>query len=224
MAARRRVRCELLNPAARIAVPLVLAFAWPLVLVRATWWALDRFAFHEMSAHLLLGSALLITVSFLALVAHPIDRLCSTATWRLALRVAGSSFVGFAILVSAANVRDARVVAPIALATFAAALAEEAVFRAYLPNWLACSLRRAGTRPALASIAVLMIPQLAFAAAHAENSGFASAGLRAFGGLFVAGLLYRVLTRVGGLWMAAAVHAALNLTIALASIPANSTR
>jgi membrane protease YdiL (CAAX protease family) len=219
VAARRRVRNQLLNPAARLAVTLILAFVWPLACVRAIWWVLDRFAFHRLSTHLFAGATLLMTLSFFTVVSHPIDRARSMATWRRALAVVFATAFGYAILCTAARLPVRLIAAPIAISTFAAALAEEAVFRMYLPDQLSLALRRASTRPAVASIVVLLIPQLAFAAAHAENAGFASAGWRTFGGLFVAGLLYRGLTTVSGVWAAAAVHAALNLTIALAGLP-----
>jgi membrane protease YdiL (CAAX protease family) len=224
VAARRRVRCELLNPAARVAVPLVLAFAWPLAVVRATWWVLDRLALHDVSAHLFAGAALLMTVSFLTMASHPIDRFCSIAAWRRAFAVVVAGTCGFAILCTAAGLPATILIAPIAVSTFAAALAEEAVFRMYVPDQISLALRRAAARPAVASIAVLLIPQLAFAAAHAENAGFASASLRTFGGLFVAGLLYCGVSRVAGLWAAAALHAALNLTIAVAALPTKPLR
>jgi membrane protease YdiL (CAAX protease family) len=224
MATRRRVRCALLIPAARLAVPLVLAFVWPLACVRATWWALGRLPFHDVSTHLLIGASLFIAASLLTIVDRPIDRVRSPAVWFRAIAVFVTSAAGFAVLSVAAGLPVTLLVAPIAIATLAAAIAEEAVFRAYLPDRLSRSLRQAGTRPFVTSAIVLVIPQLAFAAAHAENAGFASAGMRTFVNLFVAGLLYRGVTKVCGLWAAAALHAALNLTIAFVGLSPNPTQ
>ena len=219
MASCCRVRNQLLNPAAGLAATLALAFVWPLACVRAIWWVLDRFPLHDVSAHLLIGALLLVTLSFLVTASHPLARVCSVVTWPRVFAVVAPATLGFAVLCSAARLPATTLMTPIAIATFAAAMAEEAVFRRHLPDQLSLALRLAGTRPGVASIAVLLIPQLAFAAAHAENAGFASAGLRTFGGLFVTGLLYRGLTRMSGLWVAVSVHSALNLTIALAGLP-----
>jgi membrane protease YdiL (CAAX protease family) len=124
--------------------------------------------------------------------------------------------IGFVALSVTTGVSILIAVAPFGLATFAAALAEEAVFRRYLPDWLSNALRRTGTAQRVAVLATLLVTQLTFAVAHAENSSFSAAGPREFAILFVTGILYCGIARVGGLWAAAAFHAALNLTIAIA--------
>jgi membrane protease YdiL (CAAX protease family) len=62
--------------------------------------------------------------------------------------------------------------------------------------------------------ALLILPQISFSLAHAANPSFIAARPLEFLSLFAAGLLYCGLATVGGLGMAAAVHAAINLSIA----------
>ena len=214
-----RTRVDVAIGEARIAGALVVAFSWPLLCVRVTWLVLHRVAFATAAAHLAGGAAILTLLSFATMVTAPIDRLRSGATWVDAASVVVPSLTGFLILAGVAGASSAILFAPFALTTFAAALAEEAVFRRYLPDRLSDVLRREVTRPALATIAIIVVPQLSFAMAHAENSAFSGATIREFGALFVGGMLFQGVARVGGLWAAAAVHAALNLLIALASLP-----
>jgi membrane protease YdiL (CAAX protease family) len=204
---------------ARIVGALIVAFSWPLLCVRGTWFALRRVAFTTASSHIAAGAAMLVCVSFMTLVTRPVDRLRSPAIWIAAIGVVVPSLAAFLILAGVAGAPFAILLAPFALATFAAALAEETVFRRYLPDRLSGILRRQGARRAATACAIVVIPQLSFALAHAENSAFAHAGVRGFAGLFIGGVLYQGVTRVGGLWAAAAVHAALNVTIAMAAVP-----
>ena len=215
----RRMRFDVLISEIRIAGALILAFSWPLLCVRATWWALHRLALHTAGVHLAAGATILGVVSYASLVRQPIDRLRVPGTWIGAIRITASAFGAFVLLAVAAPAPLAIIVAPFAVATFTAALAEEVVFRQYLPDRLSVLLRNTGTQPAVTSLANVAIPQLSFALAHMENPTFAGAGSGEFAELFIAGILYRGVTRVGGLWVAAAVHAALNLTIAIAALP-----
>jgi membrane protease YdiL (CAAX protease family) len=222
MARGSRTRLDVLIGEARIVGALIVAFSWPLLCVRGTWVVLHRVAFATAASHLASGAAILFLISFATLVTRPVDRLRAPATWVGTVGVLVPSFISFLILAGAVGTPIAVLLAPFALATFAAALAEEAVFRRYLPDRLAAILRCAGARPAVSALAIVVIPQLSFAMAHAENSAFARAGVREFAGLFIGGVLYQAVTRVGGLWAAAAVHAALNLTIAIAAVPARA--
>jgi membrane protease YdiL (CAAX protease family) len=218
MADGARLRLDLLIGGARIAGALIAAFCLPVLCVRATWLVLQRVAFATAAAHLAAGATILLALSFATLVRHPIERLRSRSTWSAAGAVVAASLVAFLILAAGAGATSGGLFAPFALATFAAALAEEAVFRRYLPDRLADSLGRAGARPTLIAVAIVVIPQLSFALAHAENSAFVGASASELGSLFVAGVLYQGVARVGGLWVAAGVHGALNLTIALGAI------
>jgi membrane protease YdiL (CAAX protease family) len=202
---------------ARIAGALIVALGWPLLCVRVTWLVLHRVvpATATATAQLTAGAGLMILVSFATLVTRPVDRLRSPATWIDATSVVVPSVVAFLILAATAGTPRAILLTPFAFATFAAALAEEAVFRQYLPARLASVLRGVKARPSLTAVAIVVIPQLSFAVAHAENSAFAGASGREFAGLFIGGVLYQGVARVGGLWAAAGVHAALNLTIAV---------
>jgi membrane protease YdiL (CAAX protease family) len=215
MARDRRTRLDVLTGEARIAGALIVALGWPLLCVRVTWLVLHHLAFTTAASHLASGAAIMVLVAFATLTRRPVDRLRSPSTWSGAGVVVAASFAAFLILAEGAGAPWVILTAPFALATFAAALAEEAVFRSYLPDRLTDTLRRAGARPAVIAIAIVLIPQLSFALAHAENSAFTGANLREFAGLFIAGVLYQGVARVGGLWAAAGVHAALNLTIAL---------
>ena len=219
MAGGVRLRLDILIGDARIGGALIAAFCLPLLCVRTTWLVLHRVAFATAATHLAAGATILLALAFATLVRHPIERLRSGSTWSAASAVVAASFVAFLILADSAGAPWGVLLAPFALATFAAALAEEAVFRRYLPDRLSDTLRQAGARPTVTAIAVVVIPQLSFALAHAENSAFTGARVSEFGTLFIAGVLYQGVKRVGGLWVAAGVHAALNLTIALAAVP-----
>jgi membrane protease YdiL (CAAX protease family) len=100
----------------------------------------------------------------------------------------------------------AKVVGSVGLATLCAAFAEEVVFRRWIPQ-------RLGLDDAPPSAALVILPQISFSLAHAANPSFIAARPVEFIALFVAGLLYSGLTRVGGLGMAAAVHGAINLAL-----------
>lgn len=225
MARDRRTRLDVLTGEARIAGALmnqaricgalIAAFSWPLVCVRVTWLVLHHLAFTTAASHLASGAAIMMLVAFGTLTRRPVDRLRSRSTWSGAGVVVAASFAAFLILAESAGAPWAILVSPFALATFGAALAEEAVFRRYLPDRLTDALRRAGARPAVIAIAIVVIPQLSFALAHAENSAFTGANVREFAGLFLGGVLYQGVALVGGLWAAVAVHAALNLAIAV---------
>lgn len=219
MARSRWIWPDVLIGEARIAGALIVAFVWPLLCVRVTWLVLHRIAFTTAASHLAGGAAILTLVSFATMVTAPVARLRSSATWIDATGVVVPSLAAFLILAGVAGASSAILLAPFALTTFAAALAEEAVFRRYLPDRLSDVLRREVARPALTACAIVVIPQLSFAMAHAENSAFSGASVREFAALFVGGMLFQWVARVGGLWAAAAVHAALNLLIALAAVP-----
>jgi len=205
---------DVLSVEARVAGALILAFGWPLLCVRVTWLLLHRFGFATVASHVAAGAAIFLTLSFATMVTQPVDRLRARTTWLGAGGTIVSALVAFVILAAVAGASSAILFGPFALATFVAALAEEAGFRVYLPDRLSYALRRAKTPPAAIAMAIMLIPQLSFAAAHANNSAFVHAGPLGFAALFVAGVLYQGLAHLGGLWAAAAVHAALNLTIA----------
>jgi membrane protease YdiL (CAAX protease family) len=217
MARDSRIRLDVLICETRIVGALIAAFVWPLACVRGTWFVLHRVAFATAASHLAAGAAILVLISFPTLMKRPVDRLRSHSTWSGAGAIVAASLIAFLILAEGAGAPWAILVAPFALATFGAALAEEAVFRRYLPDRLSDSLRCAGARPTVIAIAIVVIPQLSFALAHAENSAFTGANTREFARLFIAGVLYQGVTRVGGLSAAVGVHGALNLTIALAA-------
>ena len=217
MANGARLRLDVLSGEARIAGALIGAFSWPLLCVRGTWFVLHRFAFATAASHLAAGAALLFALAFVTLVRRSIDRLRSLSSWRGAGAVVVYSLAVFVVLAGAAGAPWAVMVAPIGLATLAAALSEEAVFRRYLPERLAESLNRAGAPPTLIAAASVVIPQLSFAVAHGENASYIGAGSREFASLFLAGVLYQGVARLGGLWAAAGVHGAINLTIAAAT-------
>ena len=210
---------DVLKADAAVVAALVTAFAWPLVCVRGTWWLLRALSFHSASTHLAVGGFILTTMSVATMTRHPVGRLRSPVAWRDAAGVISGGLIAFLVLAGGAGLPAAILFTPLAGATFAAALAEEVVFRRHLPTLLSDLLRRAQKGPAFTAISVLLIPQMAFAAAHAENSTFAGAHAGEFTTLFVGGILYQGVARVGGLWAATAVHAAINMTIAVAALP-----
>ena len=71
-------------------------------------------------------------------------------------------------------------------------------------------------RRLLATIPLLFLVSLVvFALVHATNPSFIAARPAEFAALFAAGILYQGIASYGGLAMAAAVHGALNLSIAI---------
>lgn len=213
-----RARHNVLIGNAKIAGALIVAFIWPILCTRVTWAALHRVQAASATRHLVAGATIFAILSWVTLVAHPLDALRRPATCRRVGFFLAASLTAFLALTVAAGAPVWLVIGPFALATFIAAAAEEAVFRRYLPDRLSATLRRAGVRPAAIGMAAIAIPQLSFAAAHAESSAFFGAGTWEFAGLFLAGVLFQGLVRVGGLWSAAAIHAALNLIIALSAM------
>jgi membrane protease YdiL (CAAX protease family) len=196
---------------------LVFAFVWPLVCVRATWWILNAIAFQSASAHLLAAAAIITGLSFLTMVNGSVGQLRRLASWRDTVRITALAYATFLMLAVTGGWPVHLALSRFTAATFAAGLAEEAVFRRYLPERLAGMLQRCRLNQTAMALAGVTVSQLSFAVAHAQNSTFAGAGGREFIVLFLGGMLYFAVARTEGLWAAGGLHGAINLMIAFAA-------
>ena len=183
---------------------IVIGAALPFVVVRLSWWMLERLPIGSPELHILTGALLLIIGAHFVLVARRTPHPSSP----LKVGPALSALAGFIALAIVARIPALAVVAPLGLVTLAAAGAEEIVFRRWLPDRLSETL---GSGVA-ASTVVLLLSQLAFSLVHATNPSFVAARPMEFVALFAAGILYRGIASYGGIAMAAAVHGALNLS------------
>lgn len=127
--------------------------------------------------------------------------------------------IGFGVLTVLVVVafRPASAVPILVLALYVGAVAEELIFRVFLPNQLARRLRSAQFPVRLARCFAFILPQLAFASSHAllqDGFVFDMTG-REFLRLFTAGLLYSEIVVIAGLGVACGIHAALNLHLHL---------
>ncbi len=219
-------RCRFVLPTgarSRAAAAVGIGLAWPVGCVAMTWQLLRWTGVTSVSAHLFAGATMLTLLSALTLVDGLRDRVRAFGTWMAELGSVARGLILFVVLAAAARLPLRVVATTFAFATFSAALAEEVVFRRWLPRWLASSLRRARAGPAQAWLAASAVAQLSFAAAHCLNRDLISTtGRQEFVRLFIIGLLYHGVAGLYGLWVAAGLHAALNLTLA-ASVAAPGT-
>jgi hypothetical protein len=171
--------------------------------VRISWWALDQLPIRSLELHILAGASLLIIGSYFAFGTR--------SFWEQSMTDAGAAtLAGFVVLAITARIPALVVFAPLGVVTLVAAGAEEIVFRRWIPDRLTDALGSGH----VASAAVLLLSQLAFSLVHATNPSFVAARPMEFVALFAAGILYRGIASYGGIAMAAAVHGALNLSIA----------
>jgi membrane protease YdiL (CAAX protease family) len=200
------VRRHLLLITTRGLATLVVGIVGPCLVVRSCWWLLDRLPIASPAVHLLTGGMLLVAVARLVFGRQDMTAgaLVSTSI------VASIAFVGFILLILVTSIPIGMAIGPMGIATLAAAGAEEIVFRRWLPRWLA---DRNGSSFA-SSAAAVVVSQAAFSLAHSMSPTFVGARPTEFVLLFVAGLLYQGLANTGGIGMSAAIHGALNLSIA----------
>jgi len=180
------------------------AIVWPLVIVHLAWWALDHLPIQSPVVHVITGAGLLMAASFACIARRDPD--LDRSAWQETVTRLATTTAGFVALSVWAGIPIEKVVGAIGIATLCAAFAEEIVFRRWIPG----RIRRDDARP---RAALLILPQISFSLAHAANPSFVAARPNEFLSLFLAGLLYTGLARIGGLGMAAAVHGALNLAL-----------
>ncbi len=128
------------------------------------------------------------------------------------------AWVGFVFIVVLAG-RGSVALSPAGFAIFVAAAAEELVFRIILPSAIAASAAVAlwKTKALIGVIAA----QLVFALSHVMPIGHPSATPMPIevSRLVVAGVMYAILLRVGGLWLSTSVHASLNVEQFFVAVP-----
>ena len=160
-------------------------------------------------------SVLASVACFAVLAALLLGAPAARVTRRTAARVAACmlAFVAIALLLA----RHRMPVDALVLATFfGAALAEEAVFRAWLPRRLAVAMGDSGMSGWRAELAAVVAAQAIFALGHVLplSPDSATHALSDLPRLFAIGCLYTLLVRECGVWAAALVHGAMNVAVA----------